>query len=109
MKMPFLLTHKATLHSAEQDWKCLSAPNFLFLQLYHNNLPCIPDKAHIALRKAPCWCSNGEKYAFHASSALCDVAFMEINQHIPILPFPLAPDIQHDSQQDDASQWHKMR
>ena len=108
MKMPFLLTHKATLHSAEQDWKCLSAPDFLFLQLYHNNLQCIPDKAHIALRKLPCWCSNGERYAFHVSSALCTAAATEINLHIPVLTLPLAPDIKHDSKQDDASQRHEM-
>jgi len=40
-------------------------------------------------------------------SFLCGAA-TEINQHISVLPFPLAPDIQHDSQHDDASQWHKM-
>ena len=55
------------------------------------------------------WCSNGETCALHASSAFCAGAATEINQHIPVLPFPLAPDIQHDSQHDDASQWHEMR
>ena len=54
------------------------------------------------------WCSNGETCAFHAPSAFCTAAATEINQHISVLPFPLAPDIQDDSQHDDASQWHKM-
>ena len=36
------------------------------------------------------------------------LAATEINQHISVLPLPLAPDIQHDGQQDDASQRHEM-
>ena len=49
------------------------------------------------------WCSNGVTCALHASSACCAGAATEINQHISVLPFPLAPDIQDDRQYDDAS------
>ena len=50
-----------------------------------------------------------ETCAFRVSSAFCVEAATEINQHISILLSPLAPDIQHDSQHYDASQWYKMR